>query len=731
MKNKSCNQQAPQVLLKTAKKKFQKTQLRLKEFQDNYLDIYLFSPMAFLILSPNGIIVNCNLVGANLLNLDRLKVKGKNFELFVEDNYKNLWRQHLLKRFDHASSDFPKFELGLICSDGVKIPTECMYQTRHCRNASTLIYLTITDIRQRQFIETDLRLAASAFESQEGIMIFDAKKQILKANQTFTRITGYRTEDAYGKTFQQIILGDQSTTLNRVIWDSVERTGIWLGQVWLQYKNGEIHPHWLSLSITQSDNYETTAKFIAKIINIASPNPIVEQFEHQAFHDPLTNLPNRLLLKERLRQALMATNRSKRHGAIMFIDLDNFKRFNDTFGHYAGDQLLLQVAQRLRHCLRKGDTAARLGGDEFVVMLNGLSERVEEAVTQAEIAGQKILVALNKPYDLVDCEYCCTPSIGVSLFGHSECIVNEDDLLKCADIAMYHAKSEGRNRLRFFDQNMQALLTTHTEMERDLRYALTKNQFKLYYQIQRDLDGKITGVEALLRWQHPKKGLIAAEEFMSVAENTGIILLINQWLLKIAVLQLKVWEANPAAQHLQLAINICARQFHQNDFVRQVKCLLDDISIIPQLLTLEISQGVASDHSSNSIEKINALNELGVSTCLDGFGIGDIQLSTLIHLPFHQLKVDQSLITSINATSSNVVMMQAIIELGNRLGMTMIAKGIETKEQMKLLANYGCSRFQGYLFGNLIAQEDFENLLPDLDKPDLKLSCSPGGGGDF
>lgn len=724
MRIQSYKQQEPKNYLKTEKKKNPNSKSCAKYFYDKYFDMYIFSPIAFLVISKNGRVVNCNIAGANLIALDVSKVIGKSFEFFIDDKYRSIWHQNVLDNFDHTVSDGPKFELGLIRSDGVIIQTECFFKIRSCQNASRLVYLEITDISQRQLIDSDLRLAASVFESQEGIIIFDEQKKILKVNLTFTGITGYMTEDTYGKTLQQIIFDDHSDTFNERTWDRVERTGIWLGQLWLQYKNGEVHPHWISLSLSQTDKFRTQAKFFAKFINFTSPNTSVEQIEYQAFHDPLTNLPNRLLLKERLRQALMASNRTKRHGALMFIDLDNFKSFNDTFGHYAGDQLLLQVAERLLSCLRKGDTAARLGGDEFVVMLNELSEHREEVVNQADIAGQKILAALNKPYQLVDYECSCTPSIGVSIFGASHCLVNEDDLLKCADIAMYQAKSMGRNRICFFDQNMQALLVAQTEMEKDLRCAIKKNQFKLYYQLQCDCKGCITGVEALLRWQHPMKGLLAAEDFISVAENTGIILSINQWILKIAVLQLKAWAANPSTRHLNFAINICARHFHQNDFIQQIKYLLDISAINPELLTLEISQRVISDHSINSIEKIDALKNLGVSTCLDGFGIDDGHLLTLMQLPFRQLKVDQSLITNINSTSSKILMVQSIIELGNRLGMIMIAKGIETREQMQILVQSGCSLFQGYLFGNLIPSKDLEKHLSTINSSPVKALSS-------
>ena len=352
---------------------------------------------------------------------------------------------------------------------------------------------------------------------------------------------------------------------------------------------------------------------------------------------------------------------------------------------------------------------ARLGGDEFVVMLEDLSENPEEAANQTKIAAEKMLATLNKPYLLAVHDYRCTSSIGIILFGGQSVTVN--DLLKRVDIAMYQAKHDGRNTLCFFDQEMQARINAHARLERDLRRALTESQFKLYYQKQVTHDGKVIGAEVLIHWQHPERGLILPTEFIPLSEETGLILPIGQWVLEAVCTQLKKWECNPLTQHLQLAVNVSARQFYQADFVEQVLAVLTKSAIDPSKLMLELTKNLVLDDINDTILKMNALREVGVKFSMDDFGTGYSSLTYLAELPLTQLKIDQSFVHNIGIKLSDAIVVQTIIGIANNLGVSVIAEGVETEEQRLFLEQHDCPFFQGYLFGKPVPLEEFERLI--------------------
>lgn len=396
-------------------------------------------------------------------------------------------------------------------------------------------------------------------------------------------------------------------------------------------------------------------------------------------------------------------------GALMFIDMDNFKILNDTLGHDMGDLLLQQVAQRLVSCVREGDTVARLGGDEFVVMLENLCDQTADAAAFAETIGHKIQVKLNQNYQLSIHEYRSTPSIGVTLFnGHGQ---TTDELLKQADIAMYQAKTSGRNTLRFFDPKMQADINARVALEKELRLAIHENQFMLYYQAQLDDNEHIIGAEVLIRWQHPLLGFVSPAEFIPLAEETGLILLIGLWVLETACKQLKIWQASVHTEHLQLAVNVSSRQFYQTDFVEQVTQVLADHQINPERLKLELTESLVLDDIDGTIVKMHALRAIGIQFSMDDFGTGYSSLSSLKKLPLNQLKIDQSFVRDITSDEDDAVIVQTIIAMANKLGMEVIAEGVETQAQRSFLKKNGCFLFQGYLFSKPIPIDQFELLL--------------------
>jgi len=445
------------------------------------------------------------------------------------------------------------------------------------------------------------------------------------------------------------------------------------------------------------------------------------EIENLAFYDPLTNLPNRRLLMDRMQQAIAASARSGQYGALLFLDLDHFKTLNDTRGHEVGDMLLRQVAQRLKTCVRREDTVARLGGDEFVVMLGDLSAVGEEAAAYARRVGEKILRKLNVPYTLGGHAHHSTPSIGATLMGGA--IQSSVDLLKQADIAMYQVKSQGRNALCFFDPQMQIAISLRAQLEADLQAALTARQFVLHYQPQFHLDGRMVGAEALIRWQHPERGLVAPGAFIGVAEESELIVPMGHWVLRTACEQLAAWQGEPRLQNLQLSVNVSARQFRQRDFVARVVEVLRETGARPHLLKLELTESLVLDNVEDTIAKIGTLKTKGVRFSVDDFGTGYSSLAYLTRLPLDQLKIDQSFVRNLGVRHTDDVIVQTILGMARNLELDVIAEGVETEAQKKLLAQYGCMFFQGYLLGRPMPVAELEVLLEstataeDLDLP--------------
>jgi diguanylate cyclase (GGDEF)-like protein/PAS domain S-box-containing protein len=434
-----------------------------------------------------------------------------------------------------------------------------------------------------------------------------------------------------------------------------------------------------------------------------------EEVRQLAFYDPLTGLPNRRLLLDRMQQTLAAHNRSTHDGALLFIDLDNFKTLNDTLGHDMGDQLLRQVALRLARCTRENDTLARLGGDEFVLMLPDLLPATGEAALQAEAVALKILATLSEPYELGEQHqrYQNTVSIGITLFSdpHS----TQEELLKRADLAMYQAKADGRNTLRFFDPAMQAQVTARAALEADLREGMARGEFLLHYQPQANGEGRLLGAEALVRWQHPVRGLVPPDGFIPTAEASGLILPLGRWILHAACMQLVAWSAQPAMSHLSLSVNVSARQFRQPDFVQEVFAVLEDTGAPPSLLELELTESQLVDDIESVVAKMGALKERGVRFSLDDFGTGYSSLSYLKRLPLDQLKIDQSFVRDLLSDPDDAAIVKTIVALGQSLELDVIAEGVETIEQRDALARLGCQLYQGYWLGRPGPAEDLEH----------------------
>ncbi|SPE29302.1 Diguanylate cyclase/phosphodiesterase with PAS/PAC sensor(S) [Burkholderiales bacterium] len=479
---------------------------------------------------------------------------------------------------------------------------------------------------------------------------------------------------------------------------------------------------WVTMSCTPFRGVQGQGEGgIAIVEDVTDRRRSEDEIRNLAYFDPLTRLPNRRLLIDRLGHAMTASNRSAEFGALMILDLDHFKSINDTQGHDVGDRLLVEVAQRLVVCLRQDDTVSRLGGDEYVVLLEGLGQAERSAAAKAESIAEKMRAAINQPYVLggSEAEYFSTTSIGLTLFcGHDH---SAEVLLKQADVAMYQAKSAGRNTVRFFSPAMQASIEIRTALEAALRRGLDKGEFRLYYQPQVDQDGRLTGAEALIRWLPPDQGMVSPAQFIPLAEESGLILPIGQWVLDTACNQLKAWERNPHTRGLRLSVNVSARQFHQPDFVEQVSQSLLASGADPGRLELELTEGVVLDHVDSVINRMRQLIALGVGFSLDDFGTGYSSLSYLKRLPLDQVKIDQSFVRDVPGDPNDVAIVRAILAMSQTLGLQVIAEGVETQEQRDFLARNGCNAYQGYLFSRPLPIEDFEQFVARREHGSVRL----------
>ncbi|WP_226496538.1 putative bifunctional diguanylate cyclase/phosphodiesterase [Ferribacterium limneticum] len=601
----------------------------------------------------------------------------------------------------------------LVHKDGSRLPVSLAVSVLRDAQGRIQGYLGIAaDISVRRKLEQDLRIAAIAFESQAAILVTDARQRILRVNAAFTELTGYSADEAIGQTPRLLKSGRQESAFYKGMWETLERNGHWQGEIWNRRKNGEVFPEWLTINGVRDGQGKIT-HYVSTFSDISNLKVAESEIHNLAFYDPLTGLPNRRLLLNRINKACSAGKRSGKYGALLIIDIDHFKTLNDTLGHDVGDRLLVDVATRLGACIREGDTAARQGGDEFVVMLEELGSDAESAGVQAETVAEKIRVELGMPYLLGDdAEYVRTASIGISLFLGQE--KSTDVLLKQSDIALYKAKDAGRNTIRFFDNAMQTALDERAALEAGLRRALARNELLLHVQPQVDTQRRLIGAEALLRWQPPGKPMVPPGDFIPLAEETGLIVAVGLWVLDQACAGLRRWADDPRTSGLSMAVNVSARQFRQADFVMQVGDALSRHGANPHLLKLELTESLLLDNVEDTVAKMQALRATGVRFSLDDFGTGYASLAYLKRYPFEQLKVDRSFISDITHNPDAAAIVRAIIAMGNTLRLGVVAEGVEASVQHDYLVEHGCSQFQGYLFGKPMSFADFEVALDGL-----------------
>ena len=544
--------------------------------------------------------------------------------------------------------------------------------------------------------------------------------KIVYVNEAFEKHTGYSRQDVMGRSPRMLQeQGSQYAELSRI------RTA--LSQLkpihteLINYKkDGSLF--WIEMDIVpiQSAEGEVT-HWVSTARDITQRKTAEEEIEYLAFHDPLTQLPNRQLLMDRLERVLAQgleadqTEAGGINGALMFIDLDNFKVLNDTLGHAIGDELLRKAATRLGSCVRLNDTVARLGGDEFVVMLESLPKDAAAAVDYSHIVGQRILLALSDPYDLAGHQHYSTCSIGITLFDRRE--QSMGDLLKQADLAMYQAKASGRNNVCFFDPSLQASVIADAALNMELRQSLRAGDFVLYYQPQVGREGRMFGVEALVRWQHPARGLMFPDAFIAQAEESGLILQLGQWVIETACVQLAKWAQHAETSHLRIAVNVSVRQFRHPDFVDMLMATIKRVGINASKLDLELTESLLATGMEVTIAKMGLLSKAGVTLSIDDFGIGYSALSYLKHLPLDQLKIDRMFVKDILTDPNDAAIARTIIGLAQSLGLGVVAEGVETIEQRDMLRRFGCDSYQGHLFCQALPIDALELFMQQLPKP--------------
>jgi diguanylate cyclase (GGDEF)-like protein/PAS domain S-box-containing protein len=573
-------------------------------------------------------------------------------------------------------------------------------------------------LRQLQLLQTCVE------RLNDIILITDAEPlghpgpRIVFVNEAFQRQTGYRREEVIGKT-PRILQGPKTQAAELLrIGDALRREKPVRAELINYKKSGD--EFWLELDIAPVlDSGGKLTHWVAVHRDITARKSVEAEIQNLAFYDSLTGLPNRRHLLNRLEHAVASSCRSQLKGALLFIDLDGFKTLNDTLGHDMGDQLLQQVGHRLSACLRQSDTLARLGGDEFVVILENLGTATEEAASRAAAVCDKIMAAVNRPFQLGDHEYGSSPSVGVTLFGEQH--QNIGELLKRADLAMYQSKAAGRNTVRFFDPQMQAAVNARLALERDLRHALERHEFVVHYQPQVNAERHITGVEALVRWLHPQRGMMAPDDFIGVAEDTGLIIDLGKWVLTTACTQLAAWAGRPESTLLDMAVNVSARQFRHPDFVGQVLDTLNSTGANPRQLKLELTENLLIDDMEATSAKMRQLKSKGVCFSLDDFGTGYSSLSYLKRLPLDQLKLDRLFVRDVMIDQSDASIASTIVKLARSLGLSVIAEGVETAAQRDFLANHDCTIYQGYLFSRPLSAEKLEELIHMVNGP----ACRP------
>lgn len=562
----------------------------------------------------------------------------------------------------------------------------------------------IRDITERKNVEKSQRLAATVFETaSEAIIVTDKDNKILSVNPAFTHITGYSEKDVIGKNPRILKSDRHNKRFYDEMWDTIRTTGHWEGEILDKRKNGEIYPKWLSVTSVK-DKEGNVIQYTGLFTDISKIKQDKVKLRFQASHDALTGLPNRSLAFERLSQATKQVRRNKEKAALLLVDLDRFKKVNDTFGHAGGDKILQQVGTRLRSCVRETDTVARIGGDEFLIVLLNISRQ-----NSADLVAEKIVEETSHPFMLEGREIYLGASIGITIIPDDG---NEGlALIKNADMAMYKAKTRGGSRYRFFSEEMEKVGKERNLMELGIRQALKNREFVLYFQPIVDLKSRETiTLEALVRWNHPTKGFLPPDQFISIAEDSNLITQLGEWILNSACMQAKKWRDHFGFRG-SINVNVSTRQIIYNDFRTVLVNALNKSGLPPEYLTLEITESLMLDPAEDPISKLRDLKDVGVKIAIDDFGTGYSSLSYLWRYPIDYLKIDRSFISNITSDKKKQDIVEAMVRMGQSMKMTVVAEGVETPEELSFLVDLGCDTAQGYFFSKPLSVKDYEAVL--------------------
>ena len=669
------------------------------------------SPDAMALKDRNGVYMDCNAGAERALGLPREQIIGRSddelfedkaFVAFVRKNDEDVLRhgkRHMYeRRFEAHDGAIHELEI-------VKVPV------RSATDAIEGVLVVARDITERRRAESELRIAAVAFESQDGMMITDFNGVIERVNTAFTRMSGYAASDVIGRSPRFLKSKAHKADFYKSMWGALRRKGYWTGEIAHRHRNGGLFTTRLSITAV-SDQQGRPRHYVCNFQDITAEKQAREQAERLKLFDPLTDLPNRSLLQDRITHALTNSAELREFGAVMMLDLDLFQRVNDSWGHAFGDHLLVAVVQRIMGVAGDGETLGRFSGDSFVMMVENLGQDRQSAAGRAQSLAETVRQAIAEPMLIDGHRIVCTASIGVTLFIGTR--TAPDVLLRQAELAMYKGKNAGRDAVRFFEDEMQSELDRRNALETELREAIQLRQLALYYQVQVDAEGRPVGAEALIRWVHPQRGVVSPAAFIPLAEETGLIEAIGRWALATACRQLAIWAHDDDLRHLTLAVNLSPRQFRSARFVEDVLDQLADTGASAERLKLEVTESVAIDDFDASVAKLDALASSGVRISLDDFGTGSSSLNYLTKLPLAQLKIDKSFVDKLPASHRDAMVAQTIIAMGQGLELDVIAEGVETRAQYRYLVAQGCHAFQGYLFGKPLAVDAFEAAVRSL-----------------
>ena len=646
--------------------------------------------------AESGRIIDANVAAEILLKRPHEEMIGMHHSAFREESCE-IFEEHVLNGREGVE------ETEIIDADGERVAVEISSNTIETASGQKLSQCVIRDIRQRKHDEMELKRAALVFEtSQELILLTDADCRIISVNQVFEEMTGYTPDEVIGQNPRLLSSGRHTPEFYAAMWQAIGSRGKWQGEVWNRRKSGDVFPVWLTISAYR-DAQGKVLNYVGVSSDISEHVAAQERIRQLAYFDSLTHLPNRRLLQDRAEQALASAEREGKQVALLFVDLDHFKTINDSLGHSMGDRVLTEVSQRLQSCVRRMDTVARLGGDEFVVLLTDVT--IEGAT---EVA-RKLIRRVARPYQIENHELGVTPSLGISVFPQDG--RDFEALLKHADTAMYRAKESGRNGYQFFASEMNVAALERLMLENSLRQGIERGEFVLHYQPQIDLaSGRIVGAEALVRWRHPQLGLVPPGKFIPVAEVSGLIVMIGEWVLGEACRQNRAWE-QAGLPAVSVAVNISAVQYRSGRNEAIVATVLADTGLAPELLELELTEGIVMVGADATVATLQRISDMGVKLAIDDFGTGYSSLSYLKRFPIDRLKIDQSFVRDIVTDTDDWAISSAIISMGHSLRLQVIAEGVEYAEQLEMLRRQGCDEVQGYYFSVPLPADDFAVLL--------------------